>query len=396
MDERVQFVADFLTGGFTMSELCRRYNVSRPTGYALVERYTRAGGPAGLLPQSRRPYTSPSATPTSESRAIVECRQRHPDWGPVKVLDYLRLRAPDRPWPAPSTAGAILKRHGLVTSRRRRRDVVPSSRPMTPMTAPNDVWTIDFKGQFRTRDRVWCYPLTVMDGASRYLLACVGLGGTRTTPTRAVLEQLFREFGLPQRIRSDNGVPFAGPTALARLSVLSVSWIRLGIIPELIQPGCPAQNGRHERMHRTLKAHTARPPAGNRGAQQRRFGAFQREYNHERPHAGLGGLPPAMLYAPSPRAYPTRIPPLEYAGHFERRLVSSSGSIKWRDQSIWVSEVLAGQPIGCEEIADAEWAVYFGRVRIGTLDERLGHIRGYARPKNEAPPHGAVANDAKC
>lgn len=174
MDERVQFVADFLTGGYTMSELCRRYNVSRPTGYALVERYTRAGGPAGLLPQSRRPHTSPSATPASEARAIIECRPSHPDWGPVKVLDYLRLRAPDRPWPAPSTAGAILKRQGLVTSRRRRRVVVPGPRPTTPMTAPSDVWTIDFKGPFRTRDGVWCYPLTVMDGATRYLLAWSG------------------------------------------------------------------------------------------------------------------------------------------------------------------------------------------------------------------------------
>src|SRR5580765_3207125 len=264
MDERVQFVADFLTGGYSMSELCRRYNVSRPTGYALIERYERAQGPAGLLPQSRRPHTSPHATAPSEVAAIVACRRRHPDWGPRKILDHLRLRAPDRPWPAPSTAGAILKRQGWVTARRQRRLIAPSMRPLTAMAEPNDVWTIDFKGQFRTRDGQWCYPLTVMDGASRYLLACVGLVGARSAPTRAVLERLFREYGLPRRIRSDNGVPFAGPTTLARLSVLSVSWIRLGIVPELIQPGCPAQNGRHERMHRTLKARTARPPAASR------------------------------------------------------------------------------------------------------------------------------------
>src|SRR5687767_3426585 len=162
MDERVQFVADFLTGGFTMSELCRRYNVSRPTGYALMARYEQAPGPAGLLPLSRRPHTTPSATGASEVTAIVACRRRHPDWGPRKVLDHLRLRAPDRPWPAPSTAGAILKRQGLVTARRQRRVIAPSGRPLTAMTAPNEVWTIDFKGQFRTRDGVWCYPLTVM------------------------------------------------------------------------------------------------------------------------------------------------------------------------------------------------------------------------------------------
>jgi transposase InsO family protein len=388
MDERVQFVADFLTGGYTMSELCRRYNVSRPTGYTLVERY-RQGGAAGLLPQSRRPHTSPSATPLSEVHAIVACRRRHPDWGPVKVLDHLRLHAPDRPWPAPSTAGAILKRQGLVTAARRRRTIPAAMRPTTPMAAPNDVWTIDFKGQFRTRDGAWCYPLTVMDGASRYLLTCVGLAGTRTTPTRRVLEQLFREYGLPRRIRSDNGVPFAGPSTLARLSVLSVSWIRLGIVPELIQPGCPAQNGRHERMHRTLKAGTARPPAATRGAQQRRFAAFRMEYNDVRPHAALGGLPPAMRYVPSPRAYPEQLPALEYAAHLERRRVSATGSIKWRDRAIWVSEVLAGEQIGCEEIADAEWAVYFGPVRIGTLDERLGRIRPYGHVRRGRPDASA-------
>jgi len=386
MDERVQFVADFLSGGYTMSELCRRYNVSRPTGYRLVTRYEQAKGPAGLLPESRRPHRSPHATPESEAEAIVACRRRHPDWGPVKILDHLQLHGPDRPWPAPSTAGAILKRHGLVTARRQRRTVPAAARPTTAMTAPNDVWTIDFKGHFRTRNGEWCYPLTVMDGASRYLLACVALTGTRTRPTATVLERLFREYGLPRRIRSDNGVPFAGPTALARLSVLAVSWIRLGIMPELIQPGCPAQNGRHERMHRTLKASTARPPAATRAAQQRRFVRFRAEYNQVRPHAALQGLPPAMIYVPSARLYPAQIPPLEYAGHFEVRRVSASGSIKWRDHAIWVSEVLAGEQIGCEEIADAEWAVYFGPMRLGTLDERLGRIRPYAQLRDGRSP----------
>lgn len=391
MDERVQFVGDFLSGGFSMTELCRRYNVTRPTGYALVERYQAAGGAAGLQPQSRRPHTSPTATPEAEVKTIVACRRRHPDWGPVKILDHLRLHAPDRPWPAPSTAGAILKRQGLVHAKRQRRVIPSSSRPTTSMTAPNDTWTIDFKGHFPTRDGVWCYPLTVMDGASRFLLACVALAGTRTMPTRAVLERLFREYGVPQRIRSDNGVPFAGPTTLARLSVLAVWWIRLGIIPELIQPGCPAQNGRHERMHRTLKAATARPPAGTRGAQQRRFTAFRAEYNDVRPHAALGGLPPAMLYVPSTRPYPERLGTVEYAGHLEPRRVGSCGKIRWRGHAVWVSEVLAGQCVACEEIADGEWAVYFGPVRLGTLNERLRRIVPYAqlRGGREPDPSGS-------
>jgi len=284
MDERVQFIADYLAGAFPVTELCRRYAISRPTAYELIRRY-KAEGPGGLTPRSRRPHTHPQATAPELVQAIVAVRRKHPHWGPVTIVNRLRLQAPDRAWPAPSTAGAILKAHGLIATRRRRPPTVVSTRPVTAMDAPNAVWTIDFKGEFRTGDAAWCYPLTVMDGCSRYLLACRALAAPRTQLTRAVLEAVFREFGLPSRMRSDNGVPFAGPTTLARLSRLSVWWIHLGILPELIQPGCPAQNGRHERMHRTLKRHTAWPPAATRAAQQRRFGAFRREYNHERPHA---------------------------------------------------------------------------------------------------------------
>ena len=291
MDERVQFIADYLAGAFTVTELCRRYAISRPTAYELIRRY-QADGPNGLTPRSRRPHTHPQATAPELVQAIVAARRKHPHWGPVTIVNRLRLQAPDRAWPAASTAGSILKTHGLIEARRRR----------PPTVAPNAVWTIDFKGEFRTGDGVWCYPLTVMDGCSRYLLACRALAAPRTQPTRAVLEAVFREFGLPTRIRSDNGVPFAGPTTVARLSRLAVWWIRLGIIPERIQPGCPAQNGRHERMHRTLKRQTARPPAATRAAQQRRFGTFRREYNDERPHAALHALTPAMVYVPSPQS----------------------------------------------------------------------------------------------
>ena len=228
-----------------------------------------------------------------------------------------------------------------------------------PVEAPNAEWSIDFKGQFPTRDGVVCYPLTVMDRFSRYLLACRALAAPRSEPTRAVLERLFLDYGLPDRIRSDNGVPFAGPTTLARLSRLSVWFIRLGIAPELIEPGCPAQNGRHERMHRTLKQYTARPPASTRAAQQRRFAQFQSEYNDERPHAALDGLTPTMLYIPSARRMPAHLPEITYPGYFEWRRVKPNGCVKWRNREIVVTTVLVGEPVGLEEIADAVWAVYF-------------------------------------
>ena len=374
MDERMRFVGDYLTGGLTMTELCRRYGVSRPTGYALVARY-EAEGAAGLAPRSRRPHTSPQAIAPSVAETLVTLRRRHPDWGPVKLVDALRLRAPGVAWPAPSTVGALLKARGLIAERRRRMPAAASRRPTTSMDTPNAVWTIDFKGEFRTRDAVWCYPLTVMDGCSRYVLACQALRSTASASVRAVLERVFREYGLPTRIRSDNGVPFAGPTALARLSRLSVWWIRLGIAPELIQPGCPAQNGRHERMHRTLKRATTRPPAGNHAAQQRRFVAWRREYNDERPHAALAAVTPGMVYLPSPRVFPTTLAPITYPGHFETRRVVSNGCMKWRNQWVSVSAVLVREEVGLEELADGIWAVHFGPVRLGTFDEHDGRIR---------------------
>ncbi len=370
MDERIRFVADYLTGGLTMTELCRRYGVSRPTGYQLIARY-QAEGPTGLGARSRRPQTiAPSV-----AAALVSLRQRHPDWGPVKLVAALRLRSPAEAWPAPSTAGALLKARGLIAERRRRAPAAPTVRPTSAMDTPNAVWTIDFKGEFRTRDAAWCYPLTVMDGCSRYLLACQALRSTASGPAQAVLTRAFREYGLPTRIRSDNGVPFAGPTALARLSRLAVWWIRLGITPERIQPGCPAQNGRHERMHRTLKRGTTRPPAGNQAAQQRRFAAWRREYNDERPHAALGAVTPAMVYVPSARVFPTTLAPVIYPGHFETRHIISNGCMKWRGRMISVSSVLVHEDVGLEELADGIWAVHFGPVRLGTFDERQGRIR---------------------
>jgi putative transposase len=318
--------------------------------------------------------THPQETPAAMVRDILQLRERHPHWGPRTLLQRLRRRAPDVAWPAASTVGVLLHRHGLSTPRRRQRPIPVAPRGPAAPEAANAEWSIDFKGQFATADGRLCYPLTVMDRFSRYLLGCRALAAPRSQPTRAVLEALFREFGLPDRIRSDNGVPFAGPTTIARLSRLSVWFIRLGILPELIQPGCPAQNGRHERMHRTLKQYTARPPASTLAAQQRRFAAFRAEYNEERPHAALNGLTPTMLYVPSSRPLPRHLPEVTYPGHYAWRRVKPNGCVKWRNQEIVVTTVLIGELVGLEEIADDAWAVYFGPVRLGTLDERRGRL----------------------
>jgi putative transposase len=309
MTERLRFITDARRRIASFRELCARYGVSRKTGYKWLHRAERDGTVA-LAELSRRPQTCPHAIPAAMVEAVLATRRRHPSWGPRKLLKLLRRRAPRQDWPARSTVADLLRRHGLVDPRRRRRYPGHPGRPLTPMIAPNGIWTADFKGQFKTGDGRYCYPLTIQDGFSRYLLACRGLTGTTYAESRPVFERLFREYGLPEIFRTDNGVPFA-TGALGRLSQLSVWWVRLGIYPELIESGQPQQNGRHERMHRTLKRATARPPAATRRHQQRCFDAFRREYNELRPHEALADETPASVYGPSPRPYPARLPALE-------------------------------------------------------------------------------------
>jgi transposase InsO family protein len=371
MDERLQFVADVRRGSEEMSVLCRRYGISRKTGYKWMARY-EADGAAGLTERSHRPHTCPHATARDAVEALCELRRRHPTWGPKKLLAILARRRPTLVVPAPSTAAALLKRAGLVTSPRRRRTPGHPGRPTAPMDTPNAIWTTDFKGEFKTRNGVYCYPLTVADGYSRYLLACHGLPSTASTGVRPIFQRLFREYGLPTRIRSDNGVPFA-TIALGRLSSLSVWWVRLGILPDLIEPGSPQQNGRHERMHRTLKAEATRPPEAHARAQQRRFDVFRSEYNAERPHEALEQATPASCYTASPRPYPERLPPLEYPAHCEVRRVSRNGGIRWHNHWVNVSHVLGGEYISFEEIDDGIWNVAFGPLVLGRFDER--HLR---------------------
>src|SRR5688500_2331737 len=290
MDQRLEFVAAHLRGLYDLTTLCRRFGVSRKTGYKWLARYA-AEGPRGLHDRSHVPHHCPHAIAPAVATLLLAARRAHPDWGPAKLVQYLAPRHPELTrWPAVSTVADLLTRHGLVMRRRRRRPVTHPGAVPIQTTAPNDLWTADFKGQFRTRDGVYCYPLTIADQHTRYLLRVHGLLSVRVAGARPVFERAFREYGLPRAIRTDNGVPFAN-TGLHGLTQLSVWWIRLGIAHQRIRPASPQENGAHERMHRTLKAETTRPPAAACARQQQAFIAFRREYNHERPHAALGGDP---------------------------------------------------------------------------------------------------------
>jgi transposase InsO family protein len=374
MTERLRFIADLESSLYTMTELCARHDISRPTGYKWSARWV-ADGVDGLKDRSRAPLHCPHRTEAPVVEALLAARRQHPRWGPRKLLAYLSRRHPEWDLPAASTAGAILKRHGLVEPRRRRRRLPHRNRSQPEVKSANDLWTCDFKGEFRTGDGRYCYPLTVADQYSRYLLGCEGRTSTASVGARSVFEDLFRKNGLPKAIKSDNGSPFSSP-ALCGLSRLSVWWIKLGIEPVLIARGHPEQNGSHERMHRTLKAETTRPPASDMGSQQRRFDGFREEFNEERPHEALGQQPPAELYHPSPRRYPDVVPKVEYPGHYEVRSVRHDGLIKWQGDFLFVSGVLAGEPVGLEEIDDGIWSLYFGPLFLARFDERESRLEG--------------------
>ncbi|HUP21321.1 MAG TPA: IS481 family transposase [Thermoanaerobaculia bacterium] len=369
MDQRMHFVAALSTCRWTMSELCRLYGISRKTGYKWATRYGQQGLD-GLKDRSRRPTSCPHRTDERCEAELVEERRKHPTWGARKLLARLRRRHPDWPWPAASTATAALKRHGLVTPRKLRYRRPSPGKPTVEAAQPNDVWTADFKGEFRTGDRQMCYPLTLADHLSRYLLSCKGRRSTAHAPAIPVFEEAFRTYGLPRSILTDGGSPFSSPRSPRRLSRLSVWWIKLGIEPLLIEPGHPEQNGRHERMHRTLKAETARPPAASLTAQQAAFDGFRREYNRERPHEALGQIPPTELYARSPRPYPGRVPQVSYPGHFEVRRVKANGVIRFQGQIHFVSSALGREWVGLEEVDDGLWSVQFGSFLLGRYDER--------------------------
>ena len=372
MDQKIQLIVDYQRHAMSISELSQLYGVSRRIVYKWINRYLRYG-PDGLHDRSRKPAHSPRHTPEHIVSALLEARTRHPSWGPKKLLPLLAKRYPVDELPARTTAFEILGRHGLIPKKRQRRTIGHPGKPTTAILAPNDLWCADFKGHFKTGDGRYSDPLPITDAHSRFLLACQGLNSTAVHEAKPVFTRVFKEFGLPQRIRTDNGVPFATNT-LGRLSSLSAWWIRLGVMPELIEPGKPQQNGRHERMHRTLKAETIRPAAANLRAQQRKFNRFIEEFNTERPHEALDMHTPSEIYSPSKRDMPNRILPLEYPDRFEVRLVSTNGGVRWHHKWLNVSVVCAGEYIGFEEIDDGIWNVYFGPLKLGRFNERLLRI----------------------
>lgn len=379
--EQVRFIQHWQEGRVDFAQLCRLFGISRKTGYKRLRRF-EAYGFEGLSDRSRAPHSHPNQTEARVAEMVVEAKRAHLTWGPRKLIAYLRERQPEVSWPAPSTAGGILQRAGLVRPRRQRRRAAPWGQPFAQADAPNDVWCVDFKGWFRTADGQRCDPLTVADAASRYLLVCQGLSQPRGPQVRRVLEHSFREYGLPQAIRTDNGPPFAS-VALGGLSPLAVWWIRLGIVPERITPGHPEQNGRLERLHRTLKADTARPPKASRHAQQRSFDDFRECYNTERPHEALGQRTPQSCYQPSYRTYPARLPELSYEAGVTVRRVRSNGQIKWRGGLVYVGEALRGEPVGLVAQDDRFWTIRLGPVQIGLLDgysQRVLHLPAQVLP----------------
>lgn len=366
--ERMAFVAQYQCGDSTMTTLCRAFGVSRKTGYLWVHR-VEAEGLAGCQERSRAPKRHPHAVAQEVRGTVVATRVAHPTWGPRKLVAHLEATMPEHVWPAPSTLGMLLAREGLVQPRRRRRHTPPYGQPFQACHGPNAVWCADFKGWFRTGDGVRCDPLTITDAYSRVLLRCAALRRPTLAEARPVFEAAFQEYGLPLALRTDNGPPFAA-ASVAGLSALSLWWLKLGILPERIEPGKPAQNGRHERMHRTLKAETATPPAANRQAQQAAFDRFRAEYNAVRPHEALGQRPPLSRYVPSPRPYTKVLEEFTYPSADLVRRVRSSGDIKWHQHSIFLSEVLEGEPVGLYERADGLWEVRLGPLALGTFSDQ--------------------------
>ena len=356
-----------------MAELCRTFGVTRKTGYKWVERY-ESGGMEGLRDLSRAAHEHPNAVGEEMEERVMEQRRRHPYWGARKIHAVLERDGGAGRIPAVSTIGAILRTNGLTVPRKQRKRARASTQPLAHATEANKVWCADFKGWFRGGDGERIDPLTISDACSRYLLRCQVVRVADTAHSRPVFEAAFREYGLPERLRTDNGAPFAS-NGESGLTELAVWWIKLGIVPERIAPGKPQQNGRHERMHRTLKQATASPPAWDRRAQQRRFDEFRREYNDERPHEALAQATPASCYTPSLRAYPRRVGEPEYPREWLVRRVSAGGQMKWKSEAVFVSHALEGEAVGLEPIGERRvWRVWFSSYEVGVLDEAQSRI----------------------
>ena len=381
MDERIRFIFEVERGDHSVGELCERYGIARKTGYKWFARY-REFGLEGLRDKSKAPHTSPRKTPLWIEELLVSERLKHPTWGPAKLIEIMRTQHGLEDLPARSTAALILKRHGLVRQRKRYRPVlVRRWGKLTVPAQPNEVWTIDYKGWFKTRDGVQCHPLTVCDLFSRYVLGCTALKSPTTKATKESLFQTFEIYGLPAAIRVDNGSPF-GAIALGGLSRLSVGWVKLGINVEFIQPGHPEQNGCHERMHRTLKQDTTQPPAADLKSQQQRFDAWREEFNTLRPHEALDMRPPAKIYSKSDRCMPSEMPEFDYPKWYETRRVKTDGTMRWNGQSIFLGEVFTRTTIGLRPTSRDTFLVYAGPILLGEIN--AAGSGGLRRPPDPA------------
>jgi len=377
MEERVRMLLEYDTGNWSVSDLCRRYDVCRDTFYAWRERREREAA-EWFMDRSHAPLHCPHRTRAAVSAAIIELRRRFPHLGPRKLRVMLERRAPETCWPAASTIGDILKRAGLITPTKRRRLALDQPRVVTAATAANDEWAVDFKGWFRTRDNCRIDPLTLTDSHSRFLIE-VRIVPPTIEGSQPVFAAAFRRYGLPDAIRCDNGSPF-GSTGAGGLTRLSAWWIKLGVAPHFIHPASPQENGRHERMHGTLKAQTSRPPAANAAEQQARFDAFRRHYNEERPHEALGQRPPSESYTPSGRAMPQRLEEPWYDADHQVRRVLNAGEINWKGERVFVSEALVGEPVGIAQLETGDHVVRFCDRDIGLID-RHGRFRRFAPPR---------------
>lgn len=374
MTQRLEFIQAVLhrAPGQSIRDICRLTGISEKTGHKWLKRFG-AGGPGALADRSHAPRTAPHQVPAAIVATLCALREANPTWGARKLREVLRREQPTVPWPAASTITSLLDRAGLVMRRRRsiRERSAWARGTLTAPTTANDVWAADFKGEFRLGDGTWCYPLTISDLHSRYVLRVSALDGTACAPAMSVFRECFAEYGLPRVIRTDNGVPFGVPAALGGLSPLAVWWIRLGIRPERIEKGVPQQNGTHERMHRTLRADATRPPSRVPTEQQRRFDQWRTTFNTRRPHEALGDTPPAQHYTLSPRPFPRRLPFLEYPGTAELRRVTSDGYITWRHTRFYLSRVLANEYVALTPTADAEWTITFGPLTLGVFSQTL-------------------------
>lgn len=367
MDQKKEFIFEWKSGAYRISDLCELFNISKTTAHKYIRRFRE--DPKGYyIERSRAPKTVHNKTPKSVERLIIKCRKLHPRWGGDKILDNIKdkLSVPV----AISTAAYILKRNGLVKSRRRIRRIKPVN-PIFITKKPNDIWATDFKGKFKMLNGVYCHPLTITDSHTRKILEIAALENESFEACKPIYERIFRRFGLPLQMHSDNGEPFAASQALHRLSRLAVWFIELGIEPVYSDPGHPEHNGKHERMHRELKAEAAKPPAMDKKSQQRKFNRFMKEYNTIRPHAALGNQKPDEIYVESERPFPEKIKEWDYPNHFKLRYVCKNGCLRWgKREWVMVSTALSGKNIGLEEVGEGVWRVYFRQIVLGYLNEK--------------------------